>query len=478
MARKQEKGQAVILVLVSMGAFMIGAIGFALDGSHLFAQRQMAQTAADAAAQAAIMSVYDGTNGSGAAGFSTEASFTCATTDARTPCKYASLNGFGAIASDTVGVSFPTTAPGVNLWSDSGYPIAIVKVNVSRSVPTTLMRFLGASATTVTATATGAVISTAGPVPLLITHPTLSGALSINGNTKIKICGGPPMSIQVNSSSATAYTGGGTVDLSHAGPNDSGNCDTGTGADFGVWGGQTTNPGSVQLGTTGKYLAPSSPGLDPLASVPAPAMPGSAGTTTAVGAGQYGCPSSCTLYSPGLYSGGLKVKNDTAIFKPGIYYVSNGDFSLKNSAASMCRSASCAADTNTGNGMVIYHTGSGSFQISTNVTATLMGAPYTSIFKGILFFQDRNAAATSHGLGQGNGCFTVQGTIYITNTLAIMQSDPTHYQSVSYNGTPCSGTVGQGAIIAGALSIVGNSEIDMNLNGTSYANVRQVALVN
>ncbi len=476
MTRTRENGQAVILVIAAMGVMAIGAIGFALDGSHLFAQRQMAQTAADAAAQAAIMSIFNATNGSGAAAFSTAASFNCttATTDFRTPCQYAAMNGFGKIASDTVAVSFPATATGVNLAS----PTEIVKVSVSRSVPTTLMRFLGATATTVTATATGAVVTAAGPVPLAILHPTLSGVLSINGNTQIKICGGPPISVQINSSSATAYTGGGTVDLSHAGPMDSGQCDTGTGADFGVWGGQTTNPGSVSLGTTGKYIAPSSPILDPLASVAAPLVPGSAGTTTSVGAGQYGCASSCTLYSPGLWSGGLNIKNDTAIFKPGLYYVSNGDFSLKNSTVSMCPSASCAADANTGNGMVAYHTGSGSFNIQTNVTATLLGAPYNSAYKGILFFQDRSAAATSHTFGQGNGCFTLQGTIYVTNTLALMQADASRYQSISYNGTPCSGTMVQGEIITDAISLVGNSQMNMNLNGSSYANVRQIALVN
>src|SRR5947209_6452597 len=159
MIRRRENGQAVVLVIAAMGLLTIGAVGFAFDGSHLFAQRQMAQTAADAGAQAAIMSIYDATNGSGTAAFSTSASFNCTTTDARTPCKYASLNGFGGITGDTVTVSFPTTADGVNLWLESGYPIQIVKVSVSRSVPTTLMRFFGVTATTVTATAMGAVIS-------------------------------------------------------------------------------------------------------------------------------------------------------------------------------------------------------------------------------------------------------------------------------------------------------------------------------
>ena len=44
---KGEEGQAVILAAVAMSIFLIGAIGLGVDGSHLYAQRQMAQTAAE-----------------------------------------------------------------------------------------------------------------------------------------------------------------------------------------------------------------------------------------------------------------------------------------------------------------------------------------------------------------------------------------------------------------------------------------------
>ncbi len=109
MRYKSEEGQAVILVALAMSIFLIAAIGLAIDGSHIYAQRQMAQTAADAAAQAGIMSIFDGTNSGGTAAFSTGSSFNCSTTDARTPCIYASKNGFGGSANDTVTVSFPPT---------------------------------------------------------------------------------------------------------------------------------------------------------------------------------------------------------------------------------------------------------------------------------------------------------------------------------------------------------------------------------
>jgi Flp pilus assembly protein TadG len=63
-----------------MGIFLIGALGFAVDGATLFGHRQMAQVAADAAAQAAILSIFNGTNtGGNAFASSTTYTHTCTT---------------------------------------------------------------------------------------------------------------------------------------------------------------------------------------------------------------------------------------------------------------------------------------------------------------------------------------------------------------------------------------------------------------
>ncbi len=126
-----EDGQSLVFVALCMSIFLLGALGLGIDGAHLYAHRQMAQTAADAAAQAAIMSIFDGTNGAGSAGFTDTAlsSFTCSTTDTRTPCAYARNNGFGGSASDTVTVDFPADAsyPGVSYSSD---PVNLARVTV------------------------------------------------------------------------------------------------------------------------------------------------------------------------------------------------------------------------------------------------------------------------------------------------------------------------------------------------------------
>jgi hypothetical protein len=526
--RKAEAGSAVLVFILVTSFFLIGALGWGLDFSQMYAQRQTAQAAADAAAQAGIMSIFDGTNtGStyGASGpYSTAATYTCLTADAgvttpKTPCRYAALNGFTPASGDSVALKFgnsaTTGAPAVSL-SDSGTdPVSWMTVTVTRSVPTILMRLLGPTATTVTAIGTAAIVSVVSPVPIIVTHPTMASALDMNGTTSITITGGPQQSIQINSNgtnpSGNTLTppSSGSINLSAAGP-------SGTGGDFGTFGAPFSEPSSINTGSTGHYISPHSPILDPLASVSPPSVP----TMTPPQNGQpcsvlghcSDCPApgfsgtapaTCTEYLPGLYSSIDLTGVNSAIFDPGIYYIKGGGFTLKNDTVQMC--SSCAADPTTANGMLIYDTctaapscsagsdSTGGFTVDTNVSAQLLGAGVSSInltaapaspYYGILFFEDRNADAHkgngahgSHTLGQGNGCFSVIGTIYITNTLGIMKGDPTHYQSVAYNGTPCSATQNYGEIIVSQLKVVGTSNLNMGLFPTGFLHVRQIALV-
>jgi len=519
MRRRNQGGQAILLVVVFAGLVLMGALGLAVDGGQLYAQRTMAQSAADAAAQAGILSIFNGTN-TGANTFGS-AAHTCTTTETLSPCIYARNNGFGATAADVVAFDFPAAAAmGVDPASLSSDAVNLLRVTITRSVSGGIIRMLGAaSTTTVKAIAVAAIVEINSPTPLVVTHPTLDHSLSTNGTTNIIICSGPTKSIQVNSNSPVAYASpkaGGIIDLSHAGPADPGNCSTGTGADFGVLGGSTSNPGSLSLGTTGNYVSPASIIDDPLKHVAAPAVPaapvtGTGGATIPVNTD--GCinPSGCTEYSPGLYTGGLnKSGGKDVIFKPGLYYMRGGGFTLKNVNGggglvnnwnAMC--TTCAADPDTGSGMVVYDSGpagntlgnnpTGGFTIDTGVQATLKGSTLTTTdsdghvvpaapYYSLLFFEDRTADAhtgpnNQHTFGKGNGCFSLIGTIYATNSRAVMLADPTHYQEVDYNGNPCSSTVQQGYIIVSSLQIVGTTTIRMNLTPYGFLKVRQVALV-
>lgn len=41
MRRRNEKGQALLLVVLALGIFMIGAVGLAVDGAQMYGHRQM-----------------------------------------------------------------------------------------------------------------------------------------------------------------------------------------------------------------------------------------------------------------------------------------------------------------------------------------------------------------------------------------------------------------------------------------------------
>jgi Flp pilus assembly protein TadG len=497
--RRTESGQAVLLVILAMGTFLLGAVGLAVDGSHLYAQRQMAQAAADAAAQAGIMSIFDDTNTFGSAHFfstsGTPNVHTCGTGSAGTPCYYAqTLNGFNGTGDRVTYEPNPASVSVPDLSSD---PINRLTVTVQRSVPTTLIRMLGPTASTISATGTAAIVNVISPTPIVITHPTLTGALNMNGGNSIIITGGPKTSLQINSkgtypAAGVAYSGpsSGSVNLSGAGPN-------GTGANFGTFGGPTTNPGNVLLGSTGRYIGDASPILDPLAGVNPPSPAGlPAGATQSCSAHCGSCPGgakTCTEYTPGFYTGGININGGAAMFDPGIYYMQGGGFATKNTTVGMC--TSCAADPTTKSGMLVYDTGSasggcdatGGFTIDTNSNDTLLGAGISAAnptavpsapYYGILFFEDRNACHHAHTLGQGNGCFSIVGTIYITNSLAVMKATPAQYQEVDYNGTPCAGVNNYGELIVSQLTMKGTASLKMGLFPTGFLAIRQVALVN
>jgi hypothetical protein len=509
-AKNREDGQSIVLVVLGMGIFLIGAVGLGFDGSHLYSERTRAQLAADAAAQAAMISIFNGTNT-----FSTSA-FTCTTTGTQTPCVYARNDGFGGTAADTVTISYPadSAAPGIS-FSSTVSP-HLVQATVSRSVPTTLMRLLGPTATTVQATAMAAIVDVITPTPIVVTHPSLASSLFLNGNTDtIKICGGPTKSIQVNSSNASAFSiGQGNVDLSQAGPGDPGDCSSvSAGADLGVTGGPSSVGSNLLLGTSGHYVPGAFAVDDPFGSVSSPTDPLTTGSATNIGVGVHGCAyASCTEYTPGDYAS-LDFTGKNIILDPGLYYVKGGGVTFKNMNGGQGAAAStpynalcsgCAAVANTGTGVVIYDThatgstSTGGFDIETGANFALHGATPTttnslgetvpaSPYYGILFFEDRTADAHTgnnppshggaHNIGVGNGCFTLIGSIYITNTKATMTADSTHYQQVTYNGTPCSSTVQQGYIVVSVLQLKGTTTLKMTIPPYGYLTTHKIALV-
>ena len=319
---RAQSGQAMLLAILGLGIFLIGAMAFAIDMGHLWFRRQAAQTAADAACTAGAMDLLvDATDGKTNQGHftagSTPSAFDCNATAPNSntpgntnpaPCVYAALNGFASTVANgstalgnNVNVDFPGTVPGVTAPPTSIAPTAFMRVTITDNTPTFFAGMLkGLSKQSIRAISVCGVTEAAAPIPILVLDPQSpkstppQSALNIQGNGAITIFGGPNRSIQDNSADSAASCGqsncsvnspwgSATIDLSHAGP-------LGNGADIALSGAPTAQMAGFIPGTAGHWIAPAAPIADPFAQVcypgqttnctttingnPAPSVPG------------------------------------------------------------------------------------------------------------------------------------------------------------------------------------------------------------
>lgn len=415
----ERDGQAIVLMVVAMSLFLIGVLGFAVDGAQMYAQRQMAQAAADAAAQAGIMSILDGTNATSTYTFGTGAtpiaSYACTTTDGRTPCVYARNNGFGSTASDTVTLSYPAGISGVTLSSAT---VPAFQVTVQRNVKTSFIGFIGGPATTsVTAKAIAGITGTVSPDSIIVLG---SGpnTFQANNGASVTVSGG---AIAINSSNSDAGTVSGGANVTASAVSAVGTV-------------QTNNGGSISPAP----VALAAPIADPLASLPA-LTPGAC----LQGTGIYSPPSNTTLVA-GTYCGGITVSNGVTgvTFGAGNYIINGGGLTFGGGI------------TTSGAGVMFYLTGTNatyaSVTIANGVNVTF-SAPTTGPYMGILFFQNRSITSASNATFAGGATMKLTGTLYFPTT------------DVSFsNGTSGGGTT---AIVASQVSFAGGADLTYDSTG-------------
>lgn len=423
--RHSEAGQAMLWTIVGMSVFLLGAMAFAVDLSYLWFDRQSAQTAADAACTAGAMDLLvDATNGTTTmGGFTAGTAFDCSSNATAAPCKYANLNGYNSSLTQananagTIGnnvfVDFPANVPGVTAPPPTVAPTAFMSVTVTSNVPTFFGAMLqGLTKQSIRAVAKCGVAQAAAPIPILVLDPNSPAsnpplaALNIQGSGNITIFGGPSRSIQVNSSASAGSCGASNcsnnlpwgseqIDLSQAGP-------LGNGADIGLSGAPTAAPGGFLGGTSGHWLAPVAPIMDPFAQVcypgqttncnatingfsapsvpPLPLPPADEGAARfpaspctsipcRVGYRDHGCPdpaatrlnTKCLLYTAGSYPAGIPGGGTTNLLDPGLYYVTGG---VSLGAGSTIRPGT--GDGDGSGGVTIYLNGTGTVQITAN----------------------------------------------------------------------------------------------------------------
>jgi Putative Flp pilus-assembly TadE/G-like len=398
-----DSGQAVVFVLMLLAVFLFGVAALGVDFANLWFHRQSAQTAADAACTAGAMDMLTDFN-TGVAnqgGFTPGTDFVCASGSTIAPCQYAALNGYASgdtTPGSKVSVSFPTSAavPGLDasVIPPTGMAAnAFIKVDVIEHVGTFFAGLLagGQRSLDVRSFAVCGVLLAQSPVPLLVLDPQGS-SVDINGGPVIRIVGGPSTSIQINSNDNAAVSFSGTssqIDLSLGGP-------SGTGSNIGVFGGPRTTPTQFNGGTTGHWQAPQTPVGDPYARLPAPAQPLYNGAKTSVAYGVHGCPDTggCDEYSAGYYPTGITVKNATAIFQEGIYYVAGGMALQANSTARPSTQAASQPSDQIG-GTIFYFSGSNSLSVDANSGGRPLDTFNTTSGSGVYSFGAKCTAASN-----------------------------------------------------------------------------------
>jgi hypothetical protein len=404
--RAKESGQAAVFLVLAMGLFLIGSMGFVVDGANLWFHRQSAQTAADAACTAGAMnmlSVAAGANPPNPNWIGT--SFHCSGSTSSdggnipnggfVPCQYAAFNGYTSSGLQAnkggtdVSVSFPGSFPsipscsgGIALCSaetiaDTSY----LQVNVTDRVQTTFIGMLnGGHTVDVGARAMCGLSNVLSPIPVLVLNPNLQQAMAANSNATLTILNGPHKSIQVNSTDSGAVkTPSGTVDVSQA--------NNGDGGEFSVAARESKSDAGGTI--IGKWVNVAGVISDPFASVPPPKKSVITDCTVLSACVSYGNKSSgygcqntvdgCDIYSGGYYPNGMIVQRGVnadgstpsnatglAVFLPGIYYLggnlSAGTDSCLRPAYAVSNPGTAAGDGS--GGTMFYFAGTATVQVT------------------------------------------------------------------------------------------------------------------
>src|SRR3989454_10075469 len=95
-----QRGQAFLAIVVFIAILLLAVLGLATDDTQVWAHRQMAQGAADAACQAAAADLFlTAVNPSAATTYGLDftwigSPFDCSSKPNSVPCRYAALNGY------------------------------------------------------------------------------------------------------------------------------------------------------------------------------------------------------------------------------------------------------------------------------------------------------------------------------------------------------------------------------------------------
>ena len=403
----------MLLTLALVPVF--GMIGLVTDMGYMHFVMMTAQTAAEVAAQAAIIDMHATVGGA----VLSCATVTCASTATACPtnittptnsiqrgCMYAQHHGFTGVNQSVTyqaGVAgTPPTATGI------GPATYWVTYRAIQKVPTMFSAILGNTSSMVVARSSAAIIGSSDCIYAL--SPIGTG-FAISGSASVtSACG-----VYVDSTNSSALTTGGSSSLSAPDYDVAGNVSVHTPLS------PNPNLGVAQMS-------------DPLASLPVPAS-----APYICGHINYSAPNfSNPTLNPGVYCGGINVGNNSYTLNPGTYILVGGGLSTQSTNSSM-----------SGTGVMFYNTYNSTYSyapisLAANSTVSLK-APTSGTYAGILIFEDRTAPASSDTYGGGSTA-VYEGTIYAKNAAITMSGN--------------SGIAAYTLLVAATISMVGNTQFN------------------
>lgn len=414
-----EAGQAIILIaLTLLGMLMM--VGVAIDAGQLYSARRSMQEAADAAAYAGSVVLYQG-------GTQAQA-FAAAAVDA-------TANGFtNGVNNTTITIRQPLAAP----YNTSAY----VEVLITQQVRTALVP--GQNALT---QASVRAISGAEPLNneyaiMALDRNATDNAFQSGPTAQIRLSGGGVLVNSSSSAAANSATPAGNWNISCTSSSPCAIDVGGTGA--GSW--PAAAPGNPTYFNGERNGQPQQ--TDPFAGYPKPSTSGMLTDRSGFGTGN------ATL-GQGIYTSATSFSNKKLCH--GIYILKGGgmggDLDIDTTSVDPVTLTPCDGKVFIFNTMTNYPASGGTctgVTVSGNHDITL-NAMTTGTYAGLLFYQD---SACTAGMVFGGTSFslTATGTIYVPNA------------SFTADGSP---TIAGGQIVAKTVNL-GNADIDITFNpGTS-----------
>jgi Flp pilus assembly protein TadG len=410
-----NRGASAVLMTI-LASSLIGMVGLGVESGIWFTERRGLQTQADAGAIAGAYQV--------AAGAATATVVSTGRTEAGN-------NGYVAAVPNTIAINTPPTS---GPYAGNASAVEAILTTPKASI---LSGVFLRSGVTIRARAVARVVTIGNPCVLALTTANTTG-IGFQGNPTVNM----PNCILASNAAGTQsikLQGNPTLVAQNV---------------YAVGG--LSQKGSVNLPAglvplVGQTVLP-----DPYASLSI-TLPGSC-----PGGGYSSVPTG--VVPAGLYCNGMSFASNTSYtLSSGTYYVYNGDFKVN---------ANTTVKVQAGGGVTIILTGSpaskiGRIDINGNATVT-MNPSTSGPYKGVLFYQDRNAPANNNAnqgnLINGGANLTLGGAIYAPS------------QSVTFSGNSGSNCL---VIIASWVQFQGTANLDNSgcpAMGVSTPTVKGVAM--